>query len=122
MGDFPSQIDFGEQFLMRVRGLLVEFGCPQGDASSALSFNFGFKAMFLTHMQVVQTHECLPGNQLRFGIHSIYSLGLYTGESGGFVPILPWKTLSKGDNTLRGFPLFRQGILAPRRVISGSPW
>ena len=122
LGDFPSQVDFGEQFFTHVRGLLVEFGCPRGDASFALSFSLGLNPKFLTHTRVVQTHDCPFRHWLWFGIHSIYSLGLYTGESGGFVPILPWQTLGKGDNTLRGFPLFRQGILAPRRVIGGSSW
>ena len=100
----------------------MEFGCPRGDASSALSFSLGFNPKFLTHTRVVQSHDCPPEHRLWFGILSIHSLGLHTGERGGFVPILPWQTLGKGNNTLGGFPLFRQGRLALRRVISGSSW
>lgn len=89
----------------------MEFGCPRGDASFTLSFSLGFNPKFLTHTRVVQTRDCPPGHRLQFGIYSIFSLGIYTGENGGFVPILPWQTLAKVIIPSEGFPCFVKGYL-----------
>jgi len=45
----------------RVRGLLVEFGSPRGDAFSILSFSLGRNPKFLTHTWTVQADDCSPG-------------------------------------------------------------